>query len=330
MHRLRTLGWSSGLVLVQLTLAATASADENKPTTAAPAAVTTPSSPLAAAVAKDKQLVVHVLVPLCANDQIDCGAAWAGKPGDLDKNLYWGAIFGVRTWMERPRSDWERLTVKGPEPLAASEAAGLEKKGAPRLDRRVYRRWVKGAPFGLGPDERVEEIVVFDAIHGERIDDAVRQFFREATEGGTVSFSAVEKGQTSTRTVQVQVQVQVDVAGYAGHNRMLDGLTLPTLPASTPRSPGEKAVAARTPIPSFVLACLSDRTFGSPLRAAGSPIVLDTTALVAPEAYLIDAVLHALGEGKGGPGIREAAIQTYVKWQKLSHGTAAAMFRTDL
>jgi hypothetical protein len=322
MRWLRTLGWSAALVLFSTWGSALALAEEPPP----PASPPVPPPGIAAvraAVQRDRRFVVHVTVPLCANDQIDCGAAWAGRPGDLDKNLYWGAIFGVRTWMERARSDWEKLAVMGPEPTATGEKPG------PRLDRRVYRRWVKGAPFGLAEGERVEEIVVFDALHGDRIDDAVRQFWREASEGGSVSF--VEKGETTPRTLPVTV------AGYAGHNRMLDGLTLPAPKSAAAAAgpdagakPGQAVVPPRTPVPSFVLACLSDRTFGPPLRAAGSPIVLDTTALVAPEAYLIDAVLHALGDGKAGAGVREAAVQTYVQWQKLTHGTAASMFRTDL
>ena len=249
-----------------------------------------PGGAVRAAVAAGKPLVVHVVVPLCSNQQIDCGASWAGRPGDLDKNLYWGAVFGVRTWMERPRSDWERVSVAGAE--------------GPRLERRVYRRWVSGAPFGKS--EKVEQIVVFDAIHGDRIDDAVRLFWTSATEGGSLVF--VDAGATRTERALV--------AGYTGHNRMLDGLTLPSAP------PAEK----RDPRAAFVLACLSERTFGAPLRAAGVPVLLTTTALVAPEAYLTDAVLHAVGDGRDPAGVREQAVASYVVWQKLTRAAAGDMF----
>lgn len=237
-----------------------------------------------------KPLVVHIVVPLCSNQQIDCGASWAGKAGDLERNLYWGAVFGVRTWMERPRSDWQRIAVTGAD--------------GPRLERRIYRRWVAGAPFGR--EGRVEEIAVFDAFHGDRIDDAVRAFWKTATEGAQVLFD--ESGTSRTEAVVV--------AGYTGHNRMLDGLALPDAPR----------VEASHPLPSFVLACLSERTFGAPLRAAGVPLLLSTRALVAPEAYLTDAVLHALGDGREAGGIREQAIGSYVVWQKLSRPTAGSMF----
>jgi hypothetical protein len=249
-----------------------------------------PAGTVREAVAAGHPLVTHVVVPLCSNQQIDCGAPWAGRPADLDRNLYWGAIFGVRTWMERPRSDWQRVSVAGAE--------------GPRLERRVYRRWVSGAPFGKS--EKVEQIVVFDAIHGDRIDDAVRLFWTSATEGGSLVFADAN----TTRTERVLV------AGYTGHNRMLDGLTLPSAPPAETRSPRA----------TFVLACLSERTFGAPLRAAGVPILLTTTALVAPEAYLTDAVLHAIGDGRDPAGVREQAIASYVVWQKLTRATAGSMF----
>lgn len=257
----------------------------------APAVATVaPAERVRAAVAQGRPLVVHVIVPLCANSQIDCGATWAGKPGDLQKNLYWGAVFGVRQWMERPRSDWERVSV--------SQGSGA------RLERRVYRRFVSGTPFGR--EGKVEQLAVFDAYHGDHIDEALREFFVGSTGVSRVAFDDGGKARTE----------EVSVMGYTGHNRMLDGSKLPAAPE------GER----RRPAPAFVLACLSERTFGEPLRAAGVPLLVTTRALVAPEAYLTDAVLHAIGEGKDAAGVREAAIGSYVVWQKLSRGTAGAMF----
>ena len=49
-------------------------------------------------------LTVHLLVPLCHEDQIACGGQRAGAPGDLEHNLYWGAVFGARTFLTRKRS----------------------------------------------------------------------------------------------------------------------------------------------------------------------------------------------------------------------------------
>src|SRR5215468_7908259 len=58
-----------------------------------------------------KPLVVYVVVPLCSNAQIDCGSPVAGRPGDLEHNVYWGAVFGARRFFERRGSGWERVEV---------------------------------------------------------------------------------------------------------------------------------------------------------------------------------------------------------------------------
>src|SRR5688500_107265 len=53
-----------------------------------------------------RPLVSLVVVPLCSSAQIDCGSAAAGRPGSLEQNLYWGAIFGARRHFDRKRSGW--------------------------------------------------------------------------------------------------------------------------------------------------------------------------------------------------------------------------------
>ena len=54
----------------------------------------------------DDTLTVHVLVPLCDNDQIDCGSTRAGDPDDLGHNLYWGAVFGHKRFFSRKASSF--------------------------------------------------------------------------------------------------------------------------------------------------------------------------------------------------------------------------------
>src|SRR6185437_4112950 len=81
-----------------------------------------------------RPLVVYVVVPLCSNAQIDCGSSIAGRPTDLAHNIYWGAIFGARRFLERKGSGWERVDV------AAEDGA--------RLERAVFRMRVPGTPWG--------------------------------------------------------------------------------------------------------------------------------------------------------------------------------------
>jgi hypothetical protein len=232
-------------------------------------------------------LVIHVIVPLCSNEQIDCGSPAAGAPGKLGTNLYWGAIFGHRRFFDRKQSEFTRIDVaRGKGPL---------------LERAVYRRMI---PAGAG-GQKIEQIVVLDAYHGGSIDQAVDMFWHRATHGGVVHFHDGDKDREEL----------VSVAGYAGHNRLMDGVKLPDAPKG-----------GVSPIPSFVLACASEQYFGPALRAAGSETLVMTRTLMAPEGYVLDAVVRAIGDRGSAVQIRASAVKAYAKWQKLSEGVAGTIF----
>lgn len=224
-------------------------------------------------------LVVHVLVPLCSERQIRCGGGGAGGARDLSRNLYWGAIFGARRFLDRPRSPFERVAVGGED--------------GDRLERVVVRRMVDGAPFGL-PAKKVEQLVVVDAFDGDAIDGVVARFVTEATRPTTLRLADGAKA------------LPVAAVVYAGHNRLLDGLR----PAIEP-SGGGGAPA------SIVLACDSEPTFGPLLRGAGGVPLLTTRAWMAPEGYLVESVLVSLGDGATEDGLRQRAVDVGVKWWRL-------------
>ncbi len=238
-----------------------------------------------------KPLVVRVVVALCDNRQIDCGSRAAGAPGNLKTNLYWGAIFGSRRFLERKHSGWERVDVEGAQ--------------GDVLERVVFRRWAAGARWGLAKGKRVEELAVLDAVHGARIDDAVAGFWSTATSGASVRF----RDGTRERTVGVHV------VGYDGHNRLMDGTRLPAGVTNAPHA-----------IPSFVLACYSESWFTPSLGAAGSRPIVMTRALMAPEGYVLDAVLRGLGDNDTEHAIRARAVEAYAKWQRMSVNEAGRIF----
>lgn len=262
---------------------------------AASPALGAPWSAAAPRVARDiqagKPLVVRVVVALCSNAQIDCGSPSAGSPGDLHTNLYWGAIFGARRFLERKRSGWKRVDIQ-------------PRHGAV-LERVVFRRWVSGKRWGLVGKRRVEELAVLDAVHGAHIDEAVRGFWRAASSGGRVEFSDGARRRS----------VRVHVVGYVGHNRLMDGTRLPHVAAKSPRA-----------IPSFVLACYSSSYFSPSLRAVGSRPLVMTRALMAPEGYVLDAVLRGLGDNESEHTIRARAVRAYAAWQHLSVRQASRIF----
>jgi hypothetical protein len=247
------------------------------------------------AVAAGRPLVVSVVVPLCSNAQIDCGASWAGQPGRPETNIYWGAIYGARRFFERPKSGYERVSLE-------------QFKGQPVVERAVYRRRFDGAPWGRSIE--VEQIVVLEAVHGDHIDGAVGSFWGLATSQRTVSFE--DQGRRRTESVHV--------AGYAGHNRLMDGLALPAPPAAD----DDRARAGA--IPSFVLACYSDKYFSSSLQQAGSTPLVTTRALMAPEGYLIHAIAEGLAQNLTVQELRRRTVQSYARWQRISERVARRTF----
>jgi hypothetical protein len=263
-------------------------------TLAAPATWSEGHPDIAADVRAGAPFVTLVYVPLCNNAQIDCGGKSAGDPSALDKNLYWGRGFGVRRFLnERPKT-WELVTH-------TSGSGDV-------LEEVVYRRRVAAARWGLEQGE-VEQLLMLRAVHGDAIDQAVDAFWKAASQGSEVSF---EDGGKARR-------VRVHVTGYAGHNRLMDGKELPPPP---PAEAGKRPWST----PSFVLACRSEPYFSRALATAGSRPLVMTRDLMAPEGYLIDALVRGLGDNVSTASLRQRVVETYAKWQRIPVRTASTIF----
>jgi hypothetical protein len=149
--------------------------------------------------------------------------------------------------------------------------------------------------------------LILRAVHGDEIDRAVEDFMALAEHGGELTFR--ENQNWSER------RVRVHVAGYAGHNRLMDGKKLAVS--------SEKGATAT---PSFVLACRSDAYFSSALRAAGSEPLVMTRDLMAPEGYVIEALVRALGDRVTDSMLRQRVVLAYAKWQRIPERTASLIF----
>jgi hypothetical protein len=235
--------------------------------------------------------VIQVVVPLCSNAQIDCGASWAGQAGRPETNVYWGALYGARRFLERPNSGYERVALE-------------RFTEQPLVEQAVYRKSFEGAAWGI--DKPIEQLVILQAIHGDYIDGALGRFWGLATSQREVSFE--DGGQ--------ERKVRVHVGGYAGHNRLMDGAKLPV---ATERTAAEANA-------SFVLACYSENYFAASLKQAGSTPLVTTRALMAPEGYLIHAIVLGLGQNLTIPELRQRTVQSYARWQRISQREASRVF----
>jgi hypothetical protein len=146
--------------------------------------------PAAAAPAR----VAHVFVALCDNEHqgIVPVPAALGDGDDPVRNLYWGARYGVRTYLERAPG-WRRLLV-------------LRPGDGPVLERAVFRH----GPTGV--------LLVADAYRGREIARALEDFLRAAAGRAPPERVAVP-GLAGAREVALE---RAELLAYVGHDGFMD------------------------------------------------------------------------------------------------------------
>ncbi|MBI5368355.1 MAG: hypothetical protein HZA54_15070 [Planctomycetes bacterium] len=245
-----------------------------------------------------RPLVAHVVVALCdnVNQGIVRVPAALGNGQDPASNLYWGALYGVKTYFAKAR--WERLAVAGPLPDGVLERVVLH--------RAIARSGGASAPC----------YVVAEAWDGRRIRDAIGRFLRLASgaDAETVDVTAAD-GRKFALTAGGASQV----FAYVGHDGLME-FPAPEPPAPPAGGPARSAI---------VLACSSRSYFGAPVARAGAHALLFTTGFMAPEAYTLDAALGKFFGGGTPAEVREAAAGAYASYQKCGLGAARKLFTGD-
>ncbi len=172
-------------------------------------------------------------------------------------------------------------------------------KEAILLDRAVfYKEFSSGARVYL----------IADAYDGAYMKSCLQDFLQSA--------AGTKKGRIAIGTDTLEAWGGADLVGFNGHNGLMDvDVPIPTL------SDGLKRDAV-------VIACASHGYFADPLQKIGGFPLLTTTNLLAPEAYVMRAVLDGWGELKSGADIRLAAGAAYNKYQKCGLHGATRLFKT--
>ena len=240
--------------------------------------------------AQTKPKVVHVFVALAdnAHQGIVPVPAALGNGDDPDRNLYWGAAFGVKTFFERSR-DWLPL-------------------GAP--ERNPSHQILERATF---VHVKTRTILIADAYRGSEIKQALNDYFSAAAgKEKTVTFNTLEKDGRTT-----SAELKADLVVYVGHDGLMDFALEKAYPGE--ETPKREAI---------MLACASKQYFAGTLRNTGATPVLWTTNLMAPEAYTLKAALDGWMTGESGEQIRQRAAAAYAQYQKISHGAAVKLFAT--
>src|SRR5260221_12042338 len=115
-------------------------------------------------------LVIHVTVALCDNQHqgIVPVPALIGNGRDLRNNLYWGADYGVKSWMLR-HEKWERINATGSQPDAVLERLVLPRSVDGRGVYLIADAW-GGARVREATDNFPERAARFRAGNGSTAD----------------------------------------------------------------------------------------------------------------------------------------------------------------
>jgi hypothetical protein len=245
---------------------------------------------IAAARAAGEPVVTHVIVALCdnRNQGIVPVPSSLGNGRSPSSNLYWGASFGMRTFFVREGYSLNQVSHSGRV-----------------LDRIVLSKVIPGSP-------PTELVIIAEAWDGAAISEATNRFLRLAAGHDP------ETVELTTGPVKRELQAGGDAAiiAFVGHDGLMD-FAAPSRPKPNPRA---------SPRASIVLACVSKPYFLELLTAGGSYPLLLTTGLMAPEAYTLEAALHAFAAGGTARDVHQAAAAAYRKYQKCGAAAAARLF----
>lgn len=234
--------------------------------------------------------IVHVICCLCDNRHqgIVPVSPALGDGQNPRTNLYWGAMYGTRTFLVRS-GRWEVLE---PPPADAD---------GPVLDRLLLKRTVDGTVVYL----------FAEAYDGARMKEALESFCASAA--GRLHRTLhlpPREGQPDA----LPLHGSADLLCFVGHNGLMDGpVTMPT------RRDGWRQQAA-------VLACKSDAYFRRPLEKLGCSARVTTHGLMAPEAYSLEALIDAWARGGDEQAMRKAAADAYARYQRCRRSAAERLF----
>jgi hypothetical protein len=253
------------------------------------AAAASAADRIAADVAARRPLVAHVVVALCDNEHqgIVRVPRALGDGASPRTNLYWGARFGVRSFLSDARG-WRRHATSTAPPEG------------------VLERIVVGTTVSRG-EANAPLYVVADAWDGRRMKEAIAAFF-EMSAGRAINPVTIDG-------VSLEAGGRAHVVAFVGHDGLMDAPPPPFAPGT--------AEPARV---SIVLACSSRSYFTDPLARASTYPLLLTSGFMAPEAYTLDAALRAwFTTGEAAP-VHDAAARAYHQYQRCGLAAARRLF----
>ncbi|MGH1364818.1 MAG: hypothetical protein ACRBF0_14740 [Calditrichia bacterium] len=236
--------------------------------------------------------VIYCVVALCDNatQGIAPVPAKLGNGNDADNNLYWGALYGIRSYFDRS-DEWKRISKARPLNTTV-------------VERCIYKHVKK------------DIYLIADAFRGSEIETAI---------GRVVSFGSA-KHKLSFDFDRKTVQQRPSLIAYIGHNGLMEF----ALDDDLSELPGSQDVVeiAENPTPAIILACYSKSYFKQELEGTSAYPLLWTTGLMAPEAYTLHEALAGWIENESDEQIRNRAAAAYHKYQKCGLRAARRLLIT--
>jgi hypothetical protein len=241
--------------------------------------------------AKNSVPVIHAFVALCDNvhQGIVPVSATLGNGDDAQRNLYWGAAFGVKTFFSKSK-EWRVVDCQpGPD------------DGQFIIERCVFKRRDR------------EAFLVADAYRGSEIQRATQTFLQASSgyPGETLSISV------DGQAYSLHLHGGAALVTYSGHDGLMDF----KLTAPPKRQDNEERGA-------IILACASKSYFTEVLRKTGARPVVWTTNLMAPEAYILAAAIEGWLRKETDEQIRTRAARAYNQYQHCGERSANNLFAT--
>jgi len=244
--------------------------------------------------AAGRPIVVHVVTALCDNryQGIVRVPERLGNGQAPRSNLYWGAMYGVRSFLTG-KARWKVMAQPAPQ-----------SKGV--LDRIVMHTSIRRS------GRQADVYIVAEAWDGKEIKAAIGRFLSMAAGHHCESVKIDSPG----RSRELSAGGAAHLVVYVGHNGLMDfSLDAP--------SRGASEIGTRS---SVVLCCKSKLYFLEMLRQGGSHPMLLTTGLMAPEAYTLDALIRSWAAGDKSDRTRDSAAAAYHKYQKCGLNAARRLF----
>lgn len=240
--------------------------------------------------------VIHVLVALCDNKYqgIVPVPAAIGNGQDPRNNLYWGAGYGLKTYFNKQK-EWQ---------LISSE----KNTQSIILERLIYK------------NKQKDIYLVADAYDGQYIKNTIQDFLNYSAGLNDLTITINNKNLVAGGKANLVI--------YVGHNGLMDwSLSSIFNPPSSPVvSQEQRKLQSGRKV--AVFACKSQQYFSKPLEETGiSPAIL-TTHYMAPEGYVVYALVSGYVNNLSKQQIHENVAKAYSKHQKLKQ-PARKLFTTE-